>query len=421
MLMSGLAVGPVGGAETDILRLSLEDVREYPHSDYSHNDIERAGKTIATATFFSTEVPSEIKEAFVVANNWRDAHAYPMRSIHSSIRAHMRINDLDGITAARLKRMQAIRRKLRRIGLGLDQLQDLGGCRVILSTIADTRALVKILRERLPSSVIKEDDYIARPKKDGYRSHHIIYGFRRPEPTPFDDRKVELQIRTSLQHSWATTVEAVGLFRGEELKNQQGDKNWLRFFALMSAEFAEAERCAPVPGTPDPLQRRTEIKQLGDSLKALTVLESVSNGFRGPDLPLAPGYIPSHYLIRYDHDKKTVNVEPYNTSRSATASYDKAEEILRAGEEKDVVVLVEVDKINNLKAAYPNYFGDVELFKRQLRDITIGKSAVEYSIAPRQPAPKPRQENGIDPSWLRGHRFPKPSLRKGKRKKGKRS
>lgn len=386
---------------------------EYPLSEYSHNDVERAGKIISGTMTFLGEIPEELRNAFLIANNWRDAHAYPMRSIHSSIRYHMRANQLQGITAARLKRMQAIRRKLRRIGLGLDQIQDLGGCRVILSTIAATRVLGRVLKEKLPSEVLKENDYISKPKKDGYRSHHVIFSFRRFIPTAFDHRRIELQLRTRLQHSWATTVEAVGLFRGEELKNQQGDKEWLRLFALMSAEFAEAEKCPVVPGTPDdPSERKEEIRHLASSLKALTVLESVSHGFRGPDLPLALGYKPSHYLIRYDHDKKTVYVEPYQKTRYATDSYDKAEEVLRAGPERDVVVLVEVDKINNLRAAYPNYFGDVELFKKQLKDITLGRSAVEYSIPPRQPAPKRDREIGVDPSWLRGSRFPRPRLRK---------
>jgi hypothetical protein len=35
-------------------------------------------------------------------------------------------------------------------------------------------------------------------------------------------------------------------------------------------------------------------------------------------------------------------------------------------------VLVEVDEIDNLKAAYPNYFGDVDLFKQKLIELAGG-------------------------------------------------
>jgi hypothetical protein len=37
------------------------------------------------------------------------------------------------------------------------------------------------------------------------------------------------------------------------------------------------------------------------------------------------------------------------------------------------VVLVEVDKLDNLERSYPNYFGDVQIFKEQLRLVTKGK------------------------------------------------
>lgn len=413
------------GGEPDDLELSLEDVSDYPRLQHSHPEIAKAGKVIASKFVVSgNKIQAHIEEAFLVANKWRDAHAFPMRSIHGSVRHCVRANDLEAVSAARLKRMQAIRRKLRRTGLRLHQLQDLGGCRVIVSTIAETRLLIDKLKSKIASGIFKEDDYISEPKNDGYRSHHIVFTFRhRKGPTLFDGKRIELQIRTWLQHSWATTVEAVGLYRGEELKNQKGDPDWLRFFALMSAEFAEAEKCATVPETPDSGLRKAEIRKLAKSLDALTVLESVTKGFQGTDIPLARGFKPTHYLIRYDHSTKTVHVEPYNKTAwtKATNAYEKAEEELRADDENDAVVLVEVEKIDNLKRAYPNYFGDVDLFQRQLNQIVGGGAAAEYTRAPKQPAQKRKREPWGDLRWLRGTRFPGPRLKdKSDKKKGRR-
>lgn len=380
-------------------------------------EVAKAGKLVAHNNVDGNQVPDEIRAAFLIANNWRNAHAYPMRSVHASVSYYVRTKKLDAITAARLKRMAAIRRKLGRISVKLHKLQDLGGCRIILSSIAETRLLVDVLRNKVSSIVVKENDYISAPKVDGYRSHHLIFCFRRPKPTPFDDLRIEVQVRTRLQHAWATTVEAVGLYKGEELKNQKGDRDWLRLFALMSAEFAEAENCATVPNTPGSRGRKREIKNLEKSLGALTILESIAKGFRGADAILAPGYKPSHYLIRFDHSTKTVHVDPYNEVRNATVSYDEAEESQRAGDQKDVVALVEVDKINNLKAAYPNYFGDVDLFRRQLRQIVRGGTAVEYTRPPKQPVPKAPSEPRGGLAWIRGTRFPKPNPKKMERRK----
>lgn len=228
-----------------------DNLASYPRLHYSLDQVASAGAVIASdITFIGNEVPDPVKQAFRVANNWREAHAFPMRSIHASIRYYVRSGKLDAITAARLKRMLAIRRKLRRSRLKLQRIQDLAGCRVILPSVPEVRALARTLKAKLPSVLSKENDYIADPKPDGYRSHHLIFEFRQRRRTPFDGKRVEVQVRTRLQHSWATTVEAVGLFRGEELKNQKGDPRWLRLFVLMSCEFAEGERCPVVADCP---------------------------------------------------------------------------------------------------------------------------------------------------------------------------
>ena len=386
-------------------------MEQFPRSAYTDTDIKQAGKVIADQVLWTDETAPMIRQAFTVANSWRDSHAFPMRSIRHSIIHYMRQVEVQGISAARLKRMRAIRMKLKRSPVELHKLQDLGGCRFILPTIADVHKLTGILKAQLPHTLRSERNYIADAKPDGYRSHHMMYTYvGRKGRIIYDRRRIEVQIRTRLQHSWATSVEAVGLFRGEQLKNHQGSEEWLRIFALMSGEFAEVEGCEPPVSVPGEAERRREICDLAKSLDALQVLESVSYGFTGADIPVAADYRPTHYLIRYDHAQKTVRVEPYRMPLLATRSYDIAEELdNRTGGDTQNVVLVEVDKIDNLKAAYPNYFGDVTLFKEQLRLVTKGQSAVEYGIAERS-APVPDTRQRIDLSWLRGSRFAKPNL-----------
>lgn len=384
---------------------------QFPRFEYSKREVRRAGEIIAGDMQWTEESAPEARRAFLIANNWRDAHAFPMRSLRHSIIAYMGRSGIEGVTAARLKRMPAIRGKLRRVGLDLNQLQDLGGCRVILPAIADVQRLVAVIKRETRHELRREDDYIARPKQDGYRSHHMIFGFRGRYSPVHDGRRIELQVRTQLQHSWATTIEAVGLFRGEQLKNHQGSPDWLRFFELMSAEFAQAECCPVAEGCPDRLPRLAELRRLADSLGALRMLDSVGHGMRGTDLPLSPGYRPTHYLIRFDHATKMAHVTPQTRTMSATKSYDDAENVdIISGKETGNLVLVAVDKIELLKVAYPNYFGDVELFKAQLRRIISGKSAAEFVAAPRQPPPWLLPVQRGDLGWLRGGRFPKPRL-----------
>ena len=55
-------------------------------------------------------------------------------------------------------------------------------------------------------SFVRSTDYIENPKSSGYRSIHYIYKYS-SNIQDYDGLKIELQIRTRLQHSWAMAVE----------------------------------------------------------------------------------------------------------------------------------------------------------------------------------------------------------------------
>jgi hypothetical protein len=71
----------------------------------------------------------------------------------------------------------------------------------------------------------------------------LVFAFepRDNSESGYEGRLIELQIRSRLQHSWATAVEAAGLYRGENLKSGVGNEGWLNFFELMSLEIAGSE------------------------------------------------------------------------------------------------------------------------------------------------------------------------------------
>jgi ppGpp synthetase/RelA/SpoT-type nucleotidyltranferase len=79
--------------------------------------------------------------------------------------------------------MDAIRGKLRRMDertkpLGLEEFQDLGGCRAIMRTMRDVDALVGVLRARCRHVIWDENDYIREARKTGYRSQHLKFEFQ---------------------------------------------------------------------------------------------------------------------------------------------------------------------------------------------------------------------------------------------------
>ncbi len=125
----------------------------------------------------------------------------------------------------------------------LSAMQDLVGVRAIMPDFSAVQEVAKSYRSVVEGGTVqRETDYIQSPKDGGYRSLHLIIKFvEQGQGQEFKGSKVEIQLRTRLQHAWATTVEAVGSMRNEDLKASEGDPDWLRFMNLMAAHMAELE------------------------------------------------------------------------------------------------------------------------------------------------------------------------------------
>jgi hypothetical protein len=305
--------------------------------------------------------------------------------------------------------MPSIRQKLSNQQWPLDKIQDLAGCRAIVPSIKDARAIVGAMQQ-LPGHILhREDPYIDKPKSNGYRCHHMIFRYRgEGEDAVFDDRRVEVQIRTWLQHSWATAVEAVGAYRSENMKAGEGSAEWLRLFALMSAEFALAEKCPEPPGLPDRADRVAEIKELERRLDAVSTLENISHVVRYTE-QISTRDEPEYFQIIYDRKQRIVSVNPYFNAITGARAYDESELSAERSQSGITTVLVEADGIEMLKSAYPNYFGDVQKFCMQLKAISQGDEALEYEmLLPKVEPPKKKPYEKPDLSWFTRSRFNKP-------------
>lgn len=264
--------------------------------------------------------------------------------------------------------MQSIRRKLRRTNYTLYQMQDIAGCRAILDSRQDVDALLGFYHEGLSRrEIVREDDYISNPKVNGYRSHHIVLKFSGDDDDErFQRHFVEIQIRSKLQHAWATAVEAVGLFENEDMKGGEGSQNWQRLFQLVSSEFALAEGCPIVPGTSQNSgERRKELLDLVGELDALKSLDGIREAISFSDAVRAPGA--KYYLVQYDYERRKVEIVPHAYLPKGLTDYQEEEKKPTLNS-----VFVEVDRIGDLKGAFPNYFLDVGLFAEKLREIVAG-------------------------------------------------
>lgn len=108
----------------------------------------------------------------------------------------------------RLKSQKSIIRKMSRYGIeqsinNLTEITDIAGVRVICSYIDDLYDVANMFVQQDDIKLIQIQDYIKKPKENGYRSLHLLVEI----PVFFSNIKrsikVEIQIRTIAMDFWA--------------------------------------------------------------------------------------------------------------------------------------------------------------------------------------------------------------------------
>ena len=331
--------------------------------EYSKAEINRAGITIANHNIF----PEERHAALEILNNWRASHAYPLQVMSSNLR----LRNPNAIVVQRLKRLESIIGKIERYpDMNLYRMQDLGGCRVIVNSIDQVYStLNKYKNSRVRHVLKRENDYIKNPKLSGYRSYHTVYQFHSDTKETYNNNLlIEIQFRTTLQHTWATAVEMMGIYTKSQLKASLGDEDILRFFALVSSVFAKMEGTPIVSNTNDDYNTLiAEIREIDNRLNLVSRLSALSvaiNHVNKNNELKRNGY----YVLQLNYNKKLLKVNFFSKSQIelATNVYNRIEGL----NHPDIdVVLVSATSFDSLKTAYPNYFTDIGGFVDIMRRI----------------------------------------------------
>lgn len=351
-----------------------EDEMAWATPRTSRTEVNRAGKLLATVADYrdTGEFPedydfSEMMQAWFTIGNWRSSHAYPLNHIQNLLRTRSKATVKSAVVAQRLKRMASIIEKLQLLPhMDLTKMQDIGGCRAIVSSVNQVDEISGRFENRqLSHQLHNKKDYIRTPKPSGYRGIHLVYRFNSRMVDCYNDMRIEIQLRTNLQHAWANTVELVGNFNKQALKKSLGDEQWLRFFALMSTVLAHREAGPVVPGTSEKLSETIdEVRELNRQLDAQRMINMISIVPKSIEEKMPNA---RYYLLATDYDTGMVSVRGFGEKEAVAAqeAYLKKEQSVLSQPGKNVV-LVSVDSMKNLRKAYPSYFSDTMTFVGQL-------------------------------------------------------
>lgn len=327
---------------------------------YSKKQVQRAGEQLILSNI-DTEQPEIYKESMDILSNWRAGHINSLNIASKNLQSACDKFDRRSIIVTRLKRTPSIIGKLKRFDkMKLRNMQDIAGCRAI---VTKSKHINKIKRELHKHNDFRTYDYIKNPKPDGYRGVHLIGKFY--DEVNNIDYPVEIQLRSKIQHTWATAVEIVDLFTNQSIKTNNGNRKWMRFFQCVSSKFSDIENYTNETG----LKTTKEIIQLSRKLDIYKKFDAFANSVKLIEKKLKVN-AGDYNLIVVDFEINQVTVRQYPSSdfnKAATDYLYLEKKSTRTG--KSVVALVSSISISNLREAYPNYFADSAKFISYLRDV----------------------------------------------------
>lgn len=342
----------------------------WPTPKFSRTQVNRAGQLL-----IADPTKVDINEwlwAHDVLTNWRACHGYPVNTFQATLRQKLKRIDANALVAQRLKRLPSITNKLQRFpSMSLARMQDIGGLRAVVGSMKQLADLYgDYKRSKFTHALVSEYDYVATPKSSGYRGVHLVYKYKHRDHTIYDGLQLELQLRTKLQHAWATAVETVGTFLQHSLKSSEGPEEWLKFFSLAGSAFACLEESPLVPGFEE-LDREATFSATALEANRLAIrkmLVGYSSAVQAIPTGTARG---AYYLIELVlKGEQKVLITPFSRDQleRANTEYSKAEKRVAQGNDSQVV-LVSAGSVESLRRAYPNYFLDTHDFLRHLARI----------------------------------------------------
>lgn len=337
--------------------------------NFSKKEVNRSGTFLAHTDIDNIDEPT-LEKNLDIFNDWRGLHSYAMNIIYMNLKRRVSKMDISmPIIAQRLKRTPSILSKLRRFEkMQLSRMQDIAGVRIIVRKISDIYKIRENINNGFPHQICYEKNYINEPKPDGYRCLHTIFEIKGLKNQKYNGLNVELQIRTELQHQWATAVEIIGLYKNTSYKSGLGDKKTREFLCVCSNLFARIEN-TPIDKN---YYGKTEqelcliLKKLNEELKILDYLRGLIVAVnRQNEIPSKGNSKTCLILLKLD--EKVLSLKNFTNDEDTKKAYASLEKEITKEKKNWDVVLISVNDMKKLKSAYPNYYLDSRRFVKTIQ------------------------------------------------------
>jgi putative GTP pyrophosphokinase len=379
----GVAGDYEGSPCVQILEPHKNSMADWIPPENSRGVVKNAGETLR-----NSKDPFKELGAMAILNNWKASHELPLNAIMRTVSKYVNEISLPNNTVQRRKRTESILLKLeKQAKLDLARMQDLVGFRVVFRHSDHRRNIeaVEKLTEMIDRGNIKSEvanirNYIHEPRETGYRSVHVIFKYKSEKHSKHNNMRVELQIRTRMQHIWATAVETVDMIESSILKQGYGSRDWLNFFRIMSSLMSIDEGTL-VLSPQEKGQLHHDLKVVSGKINAsftLKIATALNAHLRKAYQEIIEQKKLQKKKARAGYVLIKLDLEPYfnnekikpnfeflifsdDEQNKATEMYGDWEEDTH-GNEFCYVLLGKGETLDGFQKGFPNYFADIREF-----------------------------------------------------------
>jgi GTP pyrophosphokinase len=123
--------------------------------------------------------------------------------LRSTLEDELNAQGIRAVVQGRPKHIYSIVKKMRGKSLGFDQVFDIRALRVVVQNVPDCYAVLGWVHTQFAPVDNEFDDYIAKPKANGYQSLHTVVRPRVAGSNMGEGLPIEIQIRTQAMHDHA--------------------------------------------------------------------------------------------------------------------------------------------------------------------------------------------------------------------------
>ena len=137
--------------------------------------------------------PDTYRQVARLLDEKRSEREIQMAQLRARLEAELNAQGLSATVQGRPKHIYSIVKKMRGKSLGFEQVYDIRALRIVVNSIPDCYAALSWVHNEFTPITEEFDDYIAKPKVNGYQSLHTVVRDASGKP-------IEIQIRTQAMH-----------------------------------------------------------------------------------------------------------------------------------------------------------------------------------------------------------------------------